>query len=85
MIVPTDLDDDLVFILVQKVKVDVVWVSEPHGVVVGSRPSVDMLDDDELAPWFSSFKLLLKPKHLLDARSRAVALITHAVVVKCVD
>ena len=85
MIVPTNFNDDLVFVLVKQVKVDVVWISEPHRVVIGTRTSVHMLNDDELAPWFSSFKLLFEPKHLLDTRSRAVALVTHAIIVECID
>lgn len=85
MVVAANFNDDLVFILAHKIEISVVWVCEPHRVVVRSSTSVDMLDDHEFAIRLSSFKLILKPIHLLDARPRTVAHVAITIVIERID
>ena len=50
--------NNLVFVLLQKLEIDFVWVGVPHGVVFIAGACIDMLDDNELAPFFSLTELL---------------------------
>ena len=49
VVVASNFNYDFVFVRLQQLKVDVVWVGEPHGMISRSSPTVNVLNDDELA------------------------------------
>ena len=65
MVVTSDLNNDLIFVLLKELEVFHVGVAEPHWMAVIASPRVHMLNYHELATLFSMLELVSQPEHLL--------------------
>ena len=84
MVMPTNLKNDLIAILLQDIKVHIVGITLPHGFVFIPCPRRYMHQEDVL-PIILLCKDILQPEHLLDTGSRCILKLPITIVVESIQ